>query len=249
MEPIIKQTRAVGTSAGVLLPRSWLNKKVVVSLEEKSKQVIIKDVIEILSKHNLLEDVKGIYLVGSYARGDYDLESDVDILVITENENKLIADLDYEIVLISEKNLLKNIQKSVYNLTSIKESETLLNEKLIEKYKDIKLKINLKEYIAEIKSILNINREVIDMSREANENVPDPTIYSLVLRLRELYLIKSLIKNKVSGKNQFLKYLKKEVYEAYLRVKRNNKEINNISVKEATELVNLIEKWLKEIRD
>ena len=45
METITKKTRAVGTSAGVLLPRSWLNKRVVVTLEEKNIENITKEII------------------------------------------------------------------------------------------------------------------------------------------------------------------------------------------------------------
>jgi len=62
MESITKQTREVGTSAGVLLPRSWLNKQVVVTLFEPSRDKIAKDVIEELFKHDLNEEIKGIYL-------------------------------------------------------------------------------------------------------------------------------------------------------------------------------------------
>ena len=66
MEQITKQTREVGTSAGVLLPRSWLNKKVVVSLAEKTFEEISRDVIDQLVKEGLLNEVKGIYLIGKY---------------------------------------------------------------------------------------------------------------------------------------------------------------------------------------
>ncbi len=41
---IIKKTREVGKSSGVLLPRSWLNKQVVVNLFEPSPEKISHDV-------------------------------------------------------------------------------------------------------------------------------------------------------------------------------------------------------------
>ena len=88
MENIIKSTREVGTSAGVLLPRSWLNKQVVVTLFEPSKEKIAQDVFEIIFKYDLNEEVKGIYLFGSYSRKDFYFNSDIDVLILTKDTNK-----------------------------------------------------------------------------------------------------------------------------------------------------------------
>ncbi len=95
METLIKQTREVGTSAGVLLPRSWLNKQVVVTLLQPSFEKIFQDILKIILSRNLNEEIKGVYLFGSYARGDYDSESDIDILIITNSLNKLVNDDNY----------------------------------------------------------------------------------------------------------------------------------------------------------
>ena len=82
METILKQAREVGTSAGVLLPRSWLNKQVVVTLFQPSKEKMAQDIMSFLFKEKLNEEAKGIYLFGSYSRGDFDFNSDIDILII-----------------------------------------------------------------------------------------------------------------------------------------------------------------------
>jgi len=111
MESIVKHAREVGTSAGVLLPRKWLNKQVVVTLFPPKKEDIAKKIIEIIFRHNLDDEVKGIYLFGSYARGDYDFDSDIDVLVITKDEGKLINDDGYEILLIPEKKFSENVKK------------------------------------------------------------------------------------------------------------------------------------------
>ena len=133
METIVKQTREVGTSAGVLLPRKWLNKQVVVTLLSPSKEDIAKDILNILLNHNLNEEIKGIYLVGSYARQDYDHNSDIDILVITQKVNKLINQDNYEILLVSEDNFSKNLPISLNYLSMLKEIKVILNKELIEK--------------------------------------------------------------------------------------------------------------------
>lgn len=249
METIVKQTREVGTSAGVLLPRSWLNKKVVVTLEDRSDETIIRDVIDILINEKLLGEVKGIYLIGSYARGDYDFESDVDILIITKKVNKVINYLDYEITLIAESDFLRNLESNLYRLISVNEGRALMNADFMDDCKKVKPKLDLKGIVREIEGVISINEEMIDLSKSSKSNVPDGTGYSIVLRLRETYYVRCLLKNKTPSKKDFMKNVDKNVYNAYLRVKQNKKEINDVGIKNAIKTLNLLKKWLKEIKD
>jgi predicted nucleotidyltransferase len=249
METIKKQTIRLGNSAGVLLPREWLNSIVEVKLLKTpiTKEAILKDLNIYLKDY--LENIFGIYLIGSYARGDYDENSDIDVLVITDKINKSIKKNNYEIILISEDNLLKKLFKNLYLISGIRESEPIINKRLLEKFKEIKPKINIKEHKKEIESVLAINKDMIDTAKEYNQNVLDGTIYSLVLRLRELYLIKCIINDKKTDKKEFLKHISKKTYEAYLRVKRDEKEINDISPDNADKLYELTEKWLKDLKE
>ena len=105
---LIKQTFKLGNSAGVILPKEWENKKVRVQLIEES---INKDIFEILEKKNLLNDVIGIYLTGSYAREEQTINSDIDVLVITNNTNKSLKEGLYELILISKEKFYKNIMQ------------------------------------------------------------------------------------------------------------------------------------------
>ncbi|MBI3622667.1 nucleotidyltransferase domain-containing protein [Candidatus Pacearchaeota archaeon] len=248
METLVKQTREVGTSAGVLLPRKWLNKQVVVTLLSPSKESIAKDVLEILFKQNLNEEIKGIYIVGSYARNDYDPNSDVDVLVITKKVNKLINQGNYEILLVSEDNFSKNLPMSLNYLSMLKEIKVIINKELIEKYATKKYKLNTKGILKEIEKILRINKESVGLCEENKKNVPDGIVYSIVLRLRELCLIKCLLSNINYYKKEFTKICGEKAYSAYLRVKRNEKELNNNSPNEIKNLLDLSEKWLKELK-
>ena len=128
METIVKQTREVGTSAGVLLPRSWLNKQVVVTLFNPSKEKILQDISACLFKQNLNEDAKGVYLFGSYSRGEFDFDSDIDILIITEKTNKLINYNNYEILLVSESSFSKNLPNNLNYLSILKETKVIFNK-------------------------------------------------------------------------------------------------------------------------
>ncbi len=248
MVTIVKHTREVGTSAGVLLPRSWLNKQVVVTLFRPSTEEITKDVLDILLAKNLNEEIMGVYLFGSYARGDYDAESDIDVLVITRKINKLISYGNYEITLVSEKNLSKYLS-SLYYLSAIRETKILINRQLIEKYLLIRQRLNIKTILKEIQGIIRINRDIVGLLEKNNENVPDGIVYSIVLRLRELYLIKCLISNKPYNKRNFLGIISEKAYSAYSRVKRDKEEVNDILPSEAMNLLDLSERWLKELKE
>ncbi len=249
METLIKQTRELGTSAGVLLPRKWLNKQVVVTLHIPSKEDITLDVFKILFEQNLNEEAKGIYLFGSYVRGDYDFNSDIDILVITQNANKIIKNENYEILLVSEKNFLKNLPYSLNYLSMLKEMKVILNKELIEKYRSGNIKLDIKDILKEIERIIKINEDSLATCKESKQNIPDGIVYSVVLRLRELYLIKCLLLRKQYYKDDFLKFAGDKTYSAYLRVKRDEKEVDNISYEEIKNIADLSLKWLRELKE
>lgn len=249
METIIKNTREVGTSAGVLLPKSWLNKQVVVTLFEPSKDKIAKEVIEELFKHNLNQEIKGIYLYGSYSRGDFDFNSDIDILVITQNTNKIFKYNNYEILLVSENSFSKNLPNNLNYLSILREIKVLLNKEIIDTYRNKKYSFNLKKNLSEIEGVLKINKDSLKMCQENKLNVPDGIVYSIVLRLRELYLIKCLLSNKDYHKKDFLDIVEEKIYLSYLRIKRNEKELNNILADELIKVIDLSKKWLKELKE
>ena len=237
---IIKQTFQLGNSAGVLLPIDWKDKKVKIQLIDKS---ITQDIFEILEERDLLKNVISIFLVGSYARGEETESSDVDILIITDNVNKQIKIREYEIVMISKEKFEKNIKKSLYLASLINESKIILNNDFIKNYKIQISKILIKKTLADIKSIMKINRDFVAMSEQANEKILDETIYSIILRLRELYLIECLKDNKKPSNKEFIEIIKKitgsiEAYNSYLRIKENKSPKAIITADSAKKLLN-----------
>lgn len=249
METIIKQAREVGTSAGVLLPRKWLNKQVVVTLFLPNKVEIVKDILDVLFEKNLNEEIKGIYLFGSYARGDYDMTSDIDILVITKGISKFIAYKNYEIFLCSEESISKNFLSSLYYASILNEIKPLINKEISEKYTKNKKTFNPKKTLGEIEGVLKINSDFVNFCGEYSEKIPDGVVYSVVLRLRELYLIKCLVLKKPYSKADFFKICGEKNYSAYIRIKREEKEINDTSPEEIKNLIDLSEKWLKGLKE
>lgn len=253
IKPIIK----VGNSAGVILPKNWLNGTAKIELVDKPINVQ-KDILEILKEE--LEDVAGIYLYGSYARREQRKDSDIDVLVITERKNEKIERGKYNIILISKNNLEKALAENALPIIPIiKETKPIINKELIEKYKKKAelSKKNLKNDIDRIKSALKINKKFIELKKEDSKDISDSVAYSLILNLRSIYIIDCLIKRKKINIPEFLSLIKKisgnlKVYEGYLRVKNKKKMKKTLQIKEAEKLLNYIikkveeqEKWTK----
>ena len=256
---LIKSVVKVGNSAGVILPKEWLNGRAKVKLVQKPLN-IQQELIGILESY--LENIIGVYLVGSYARGDEDDKSDIDILVITENITKKIVKGKYDLLLISMANLEKALKNNILPLLPmIKEAKPIINSSLIKKYIETLLtRKNLKFHIELSKSAMKMEKTAIELAEMQNENISDNIMYSLVLRLRQTYIVDCLIKNKNSNKKDFLKLVRKitgseKSYEAYVRSKNNEKRQEIISLLEAKKIYNYLkkkiikqEKWVKRKR-
>lgn len=257
MEELVKPIIRFGNSAGVLLPKEWLNGKAKVELIEKPLD-LKKDIIELLDDY--LDDIVGVYLVGSYAREEEDEKSDVDVIALTNNTNEKIKRGKYDILIISKEKLDELIEENAFPLIPmLKEAKPIINSELLGNYKDVKLTSkNLRFHIETTKSAIDVIKEDIKASKELNANVSDASAYSLVLRLRTLYIIDCIKENRLWKKQEFLGLIKKvsgslKAYERYALVKGNKKLEYKLPIEEAENLVDYInkrlaeiEKWLKE---
>jgi predicted nucleotidyltransferase len=247
-EKIIKKTREVGTSSGVLLPREWLGRSVSVQLVTPNIEAITEKLIRILLKKEILKNSLGIYLIGSYARNEEEIDSDIDILVITDKINTLISEDNFEIICISEENLEKNLKNNLYFIIALKEAQPIINQKLLDYYKN---KINIKKFnfrqkFREIKQVIGLNKELISQN---DKTLINNIIYSLVLRVRELYFLYCLKHNKQASQKDFFNIVNPRVYRVYREIKENRKITERISISELKETAEkadkLIKKWEK----
>ncbi len=258
---LIKRTIKVGNSAGVLLPKKYLNSQVKIILEPLN---IEKEVLAILVEERILTEVRGIYLTGSYARGEQTIESDIDILVVTSGIDKRIVREKYELICISKKELERQLDENALPILAvIKEAKTIMNKDLIKEYTNRRLtKKNLKWHINTTKTAIKVAEIDLKLSDKLNEDyTSDEIIYPLILRLRTLYIIDCIRKNKVYLKNDFLELIKDisgslTTYYGYLRIKANKRSKQESPIKEAKRLVSyinkktfMLEKWLKEKKD
>ena len=86
---ITKLVQKFGNSAHVVLPKEYIGKRIRFIAEPKTFDDIKSQVLEILKPY--LENILGIYLYGSYARNEQIIDSDVDILVITNTKSKFMV--------------------------------------------------------------------------------------------------------------------------------------------------------------
>ena len=85
-EQIIRKVSKVGNGAHVFVPKEWVNEEIIIVRAQKLS--LKEELMKILSPYT--EDVIGIYIIGSYARGEQSGRSDVDLLVVTNKTNKLV---------------------------------------------------------------------------------------------------------------------------------------------------------------
>jgi len=104
---IMRQVSRWGNGAGILLPREWMGNQVKVILIDRTLE-IKKEVFNILEPY--LDDIVGIYLVGSYARREETEDSDIDILVLSHNLKKEITSSKYHVSIVP----LENLKKALY---------------------------------------------------------------------------------------------------------------------------------------
>ena len=252
---ITKLVQRFGNSGHVILPKEYVGKRIRFIAEPKTFEDIKSEILEILKPY--LENILGIYLYGSYARNEQTIESDVDILVIADTKLKIMDNInDFSIISVSIheiEDILKN--NAVLALPILKEAKTIINPELLAKYKDCKFtKSNTKNFIESSVRILELNKKGLELDFELGS-----LVYSLMLRMRGLLMIKLMLNDKLYSKSQLFDYLEnngfsmnkiEELYKIY------SKERNNIKVKDSSiinkedvlKLLSLAEKLLQEVK-
>ena len=241
-----------GNSAGVLLPKEWVGNEAKIVLVDRTSQ-IKKEVFDILDSY--LEDILGIYLVGSYARHEQEENSDIDIIAISSRTKKDIKSGKYNISLIPLESIKKTLKTNpIMIYPRLAEAKTILNHSLIEELKAVKItKSSFKEFIEETKRIIKINKEFIELDKlEGNRLTSISIIYSLILRLRGIFIVKCLLDRNNYSKKIFLKWLEKslgektaEIYRIYTYLRDEKKVKEKIEIKTAESLLNLLKEEVK----
>ena len=249
-----KLVQKFGNSSHVVLPKEYIGRRIRFVTEPKTFQDIKSEIINILKPY--LENIIGVYLYGSYARNEQTIDSDIDVLVITSTKFKIIDKVDsYTIISTTIEGLENTLNNNaVLILPIIKEAKTIINPDLLNKHENYKFtKNNTKNFINSSKRILELNKKGLDLDFETGS-----LVYSLILRIRGLLMIKLMLNNKLYSKSLLFHYLENnferdkidELYKIY------NSEKNDIKVKESNiitkadmgRLLTIAGKLLKEVK-
>ena len=252
---IIKNVSKWGNGAGILLPKEWINQEVKIILVDRTLQ-IKREIFNILEKH--LEDILGIYLVGSYARGEQTENSDIDLLAISNNTKKEIQSGKYRVSIAPLGSIKKTLNKyPLIIYPGLMEAKTIINSRLLEELKPVNLSKNsFDEFIKETKRIAKINDKIIKLDKlEGNALLSGEILYSLILRLRGIFMVKSILKNAKYSNKRFKEWLTEtlsdkeydKVYAVYRAVKEDKKSKIELEISVAEKLLSLIKKEIKKL--
>jgi len=258
MEIQIKRAIKAGNSSAVILPRAWLNQEVRIELIKKTDEKILFEALEIIKNHIQLSEIIGVYLAGSYARAEEDENSDIDLLIISKSKNlEEIKENSYNILVISEELLEDKLENDLFPIGAMLiEAKPLLNSAYLESINK-KVEINKKNtqwLIATTKEKISLLDKVVAKLKKSNKeksknlHISDKIIYTLILRIRSLYLLECLKNEKKYSKKEFIGLIEKtsnskDAYASYIRIKNNLSDKTLCSLEQAEKL----QSYLKEI--
>jgi hypothetical protein len=136
----------------------------------------------------------------------------------------------------------------------IREAKPLLNRNFLSSINVEVTKRNVSWYLKTTKERMKVIKSSINRieQRKPDGKLSDAVAYSLILRLRTLYLIKCLMINKKYRKSEFLGLIKEisgslTSYERYISAKNNQEYKRELPLAEGKRIYEHIEKYLAEI--
>jgi predicted nucleotidyltransferase len=242
-----------GNGAGVLLPREYVGQEAKIILIDRSSE-INKEVFSILQQY--LPNLLGIYLVGSYARGEQTENSDIDIIAISDSLKKEIHSGKYNISITPIESIRKTLEKHpILVYPRLLEAKSLLNNSLLEELKKTSpKKSDFNSFIEDTKRIIKIDNEFLELDSQEGDYLKSYTIvYSTILRLRGILIIKCILEKKSYTNKLFkswlLKYVNEKVFEdiysVYQIIKEDKKPNSKIKIEDIKKLTMLLENEVK----
>ena len=256
-EQIVKTVVKSGNGGAVWVPKDWLGEEVIVILREKPKLEPRERIVHLLEPY--LKDILSVAIYGSYARNEQAKDSDIDVLVITKDK-RLILEFKKEKLDIASfpidklKKAIKKYPAIYYQM--VQEAEPLINNYALEELKNIKIsKEGFKEYLRETREHLKSSKELLELDKIDNTYLKSYSVlYSSMLRLRVLFIIKCILKKDKFSNKKFKKWLFsqslnfrefEDSYRAYGMI-RDDKNIKSLSIKisVAEKVLNILEEEL-----
>jgi predicted nucleotidyltransferase len=251
MKTITKMVKKYGNSGGVYVPNSWVGGKVKVELIDEPFSPK-----EILNKVTL-EHIVSAILYGSYARKEITEGSDIDIILVTDEDAKIdVPDelkkkYDIQVKTIKEaRNAM--VHDPIFHKVIMDESMALINHQFLDSLRKETLKPGgIRTRIELAESSLGIDKEIFEAGSEE-------IVYPLIMRLKEMLILEYLLANKKYSTSA----LKSEILNCGIaqkefsgimniyRAARNNKKPEKywLSRKTIEKLISLLETKIQYVR-
>ncbi|MEK6906817.1 MAG: DUF2080 family transposase-associated protein [Nanoarchaeota archaeon] len=254
-EQIIRHVTKIGNGAHIFAPKEWIGEEIV--LVRIPKKPLTERIFEVVTPY--LEHIRGIYLYGSYARGEDEKDSDIDLFIITSKKIK-IKEKGFEVISICEEDIDRAVKSFPLIMHSIfSESKSVINSDLIGKFKE-KYKprlVDFREFLEDTKRIIDINEEFIKQDKPKVYVYSSEIAYSLVLRLRGIFIIKKLLLGGKYSNKEFGNWIKsklpeinlKPIYDSYKNIKTDDKRKIKIKVNELEMLLNFLRKETEKLNN
>ena len=250
-----KVVQAFGNGGHIVLPKEYVGKRVQFVTESKTFEDIQSGALEILKPY--LQGISGVYLYGSYARNEQAFRSDIDILVIADTKLKIMGKInDYSIVSTTIDELEYTLaHNAILLLPILKEAKTIVNPGLLEAYKGCRFtRRNTRLFVDDSRRILALNKKGLDLNFEIGS-----LVYSLMLRIRGLVIIKRILNDQLYSKASLFSYLRGhgfssqkigEFYHIYSEERDGRRvvESETITRDDVAKLVSIAEKLLGEVQ-
>jgi len=243
----------VGNGAHIFAPKDWINEKVlVIRLEKKS---VKEQILDALYPH--LDKIIAVFIYGSYARGEASENSDIDVMIIAKESFKVESKENFEFKVVAESLILNAIEAYPILMYSVfKEAKPILNEAYLDKLRENK--VNKKFFIYfldETCGAIASNKEILDLDKKTGKMASNSVVYSLILRLRGVLIIKTLINNQEYSNCLFRKWVLnnckvnyEKAYGAYSAIRDDRKgQKDEVSIEEAESLLKFLESELKKL--
>ena len=232
-EEIEKEVVGFGNGSIVYTPKKWLGKKVLVILEEKPLD-IAGEAMEMLRPY--LSGIEGVFLYGSFARGEQMEKSDVDILVISDKKINLKKSGRFDVLTKTKQEFIEEMKKDpcLFLRQIVSEAKPIFNESLLRELRQVEIKPDFEEFFGSTLSAFRNIKELLEVDRKRGKKYADSTasIYSLMLRLRGLFLIQLYAKNQIFSTKKFRELIRSRGFEEktiddfleIYRAERDNRE-------------------------
>ena len=258
-EQLVKTVVRSGNGGAVWVPKSWRGEEVVVILPQKPAASAKERVL--LAMQPYLQDIVSAGMVGSHARGDQDKHSDIDALIITSNK-RIAAEMkkkNVDAICLSPETARSAVSKyPLWYYQMARESRPIINGAFLEELRQVRpAKSGLKKGIVEAALSLESSKQLIDLDRLDSGTVQSASaIYSLVLRLRELYALHCILSNEPYSSKGLKAWLLskgitsgecKSSFEVFRQV-RDGRKVSPVAIETADKLIAILEKEIGHAR-